>query len=248
MKKLLYFITFGLSVASFVYIFANSYLAVGIAFAVSVVGVILCFLAERKIKDSGQLWARKITYFFTKHKGDYKINQLQCTYICRDNKVFECEKIIEITSKSNDLKGITEHFRWSAFCNKPVIIATEKGHTISDLHQEDDWNCYFVDFNKVYSYNQKISTGSRITELHDPYHDPAPFFSFVATKKIKKLVITVRFPETVKPKESALFKVSAGEKIIGNPETIQYDTGINGFQRVIYYPRIGWKYMISWEQ
>lgn len=247
MKRIIYFLAFGLSVSSFVYIFANTYLAVGISFFVAIAIALICFWVEKKIKNSDGLWARKIMYFFSRNKGDYRIDRLQCNYVCRDNSTFDCEKLITITSKSNNLSYIKEQFWWSAFCSNPVIVAEEED-TIQDLHQEYEWTSYYIKFKKDCAYNEKISTGSKIIGLHDPDRKPAPFFSYVVTKKTKKLTLKVIFPESVKPSSNvAQFKISASEQDIVEPELIQYDEIGNCFSKTIEYPRIGWKYMISWE-
>lgn len=247
MRKLIYLLTSCFAISSFVYIFCPTYLALGVSFGVSLVVLLLGFLIESKIKTTGGLFFNKILYYLSKSDKDYNCEKMSCTYTCLDNKYFECKKDITLKSKRHDLQGVTERYRWSAFASNASIVPINPNHKIKNNHQEEDWSYYFVDFAQIVTKNKKIDTGSIIKNLHDPQHDPVPFFNCTITKKTKLLVLNVEFPQNTKPNGDAVFKTTVNGKEVGKPEVLKYDLSKEGFTKTIQYPRKGWRYIISWD-
>ena len=114
------------------------------------------------------------------------------------------------------------------------------------------WNYFNIELKKTYFKNEKINTGIRIENLHDPNRICKPFLLVSIEEKTKYLNLVVKIPKELCPKNAKFLIFSTfnncrtpnnGE----NGEELHYNNTIQGYSVKINYPRKGWKYAITWE-
>ena len=247
MKKIITILTCGLSVAAFAYILSPTLLTLFLSLISTWVIVAFALWLEEKIKTKGNQWINKILYHFTRDSEDYDFQSMQCTYSCLSENKYECSRVVDLRT-NRSIRNINEHFRWSTDSSAAKIEPYDKTHKIKGMHQENDWTCYSVDFGKMYPKNEKITTGSTITNLSDPDNKAVPFLSYTIVRKTKQLILTVEFSKDRLPLGDVVFKTKAFNKEIGNPKVLKYNPEIEGYSETILYPRKGWQYIISWEK
>lgn len=138
MNKFLNVLSCGLAVSSLCYALNPTYNVLIFSFLISCAVVVLGLWLEYKIKTNGNAFINKIFYYLSKKDKDYNFESVHCTYSCLNNNSYKCRRAVEICSNRNDLRGIGDHFRWSAPSSMASIEPVDSKHSIKGKHQEDD--------------------------------------------------------------------------------------------------------------
>lgn len=248
MNKLITIISFALAIASFVDMFFDNLLYSCIAGIFAFILISFGFWIETKIRNYGNDLINQIIYMLSPNEKDYNIISKHFTYECLPNNEYKFTKHYVIKPKCNNLDRINDRFSWSAPSQGAKIDACEKTHEVNSVWQQDMWTYYSIYFNKLCEKNKPYNVGGVVSNLIDTNQVAYPYISSVNNKKTKSVSLVVKIPKDIKPVNAQL-KVYSPKKndVEVKTEELQYDDTIQGFSKTIFYPRKGWKYVISWK-
>lgn len=249
MNRFCTIISLALSVACFAFMF-NSDIILSCFFGLC--ALMLCIIGFTIESKASYFWNTKLNkflYYLSKNDKEYNITCKEFIYTCINNNEYKSEKNITLYPTCNNLDRIMERFAWSAPANKAIIDPLVPNQEICGFHQRELWTYYFVYFHHVCERHKIFKTGSVIHNLIDENNEAAPFLSATVDRKTKLLIMKVCFDNSIHP-TNATFKVfstkNPREEIYS--EELSYDNVINGFSKIIDFPRQNWKYVISWEE
>lgn len=224
-------------------------------FALACFFAIMGFVLEKAMKGKSNKLINWIVYLFTfngttiKENNDkrYNVKKFSATYSILSNGNYELRRNYTLISYDTDIKEIEEGFNWTTQADSKTITPIVKDQTIdkSKIKRYEGYERYPIEFNNTYIKKQEIETGS-LVKLHSN-ESPEPFLAYTITRKTKILTLDVHFSAGCLPLDKVLFKAYNSrrkEKVVGElcPD------GSGNFHVTVEFPRIGWRYVISWEK
>ena len=247
-NKFITIIAFALSITSLSFKFTDKAYCWILTFIITCVLISFLFWLENKLRDSQGAIINKIFYFVSKNRDPYIIDCLESCYEYKSKKEMCYQKIIYLTSRVNNLQKYQDKYSWSSYSKGIIVTPLISEHSITYLSSRNEWNVIEINFNARVKKKESIKTGITITGLKDEDEIAKPFLSAGTSRKVKERILTVKIPELLKPK-NARFEVYMENSTDGaiKSELLDYDINIQGFTKIIRYPRPGWLYSIVWE-
>lgn len=239
----------GTAAFALVYGFEQNVCAATLACLACILLVFCGFKIETYIKANGNEILNRIIYLLTKNEKKYNVLHKHIIYSYLGNDQYTFEKKYEISPMVRDLDRVNDRFSWSVSSAGCDIMATNAGHTINKVWQQEMWTCYTIYLNEIPVKCKPYNVGSLISNLVDTTHSVVPYLSNTVDKKTKCTTLVVKFPKDDHP-ELAKFEVFSSKAGMDSnyEENLAYDDGVGGFTRTVRYPRKGWRYVISWEK
>lgn len=236
-----------LAVPSFVHIYVSDLFVVYASAVAALIVILIGFWIENRIKTNGNDILNRLIYYLTKGDKKYIIESKNVTYVCNADDTYEFGKKYEIYPTCNDLDRIDDRFSWSAPSTGMEITPSEEGHAINQIWQQDMWTRFCIYFGQSCKKHKLYTTGALISKLNDQNKLAVPFLANTIDRKTKRLTMIVKVPKELVLGEGKLKVYSVKNKtreIIS--EDLAYDDNVEGFTRIVNYPRKGWKYVIYW--
>lgn len=249
MNTLITYFTVGTAMYAIVYAVDGSMFYSFLACAIAIALTFFGFRIDAFIEANGNDLLNKIIYYFTRSYKNYNILHKHVTYTYLGNKEYSFKKEYELEPLTDELDRFDDRFDWSAPSDKCVITPTESDHQITNVWLEESWTRYTVYFGGTAKKGESYKVGSVISDLIDSNDSAVPFLTNTIDKKTKKTTLEVVFPQNDHPDtvKYAIFSNNSGMEAI-HEETLEYDISVRGFKKTIYFPRKGWRYVISWEK
>lgn len=250
MSKIVTYFSVGTAAFAFVFSFNRNIIWASITSLVCLLLLFIGFKIEKYIKtNTDNQLINKCVYFLTKNDEKYNIKHKRTTYTYNGNGSYTFTKKYEIVPTIKDLDRMNDRFAWSAPSSGCAIDPTNPRHHINRRWQKESWTCYSIYFGEMAKKNIAYSTGAIISNLKDESNYAVPFLSNTIDKKTACVTLEVIFPKNAHPK-TAKFEIFSSDCGLNSNhnEELSYDSDISGFQRTVYYPRKGWRYVISWDQ
>ncbi len=191
-----------------------------------------------------------LMYVFSKTKDNYRVINKEMIYTYQDRFHVKLEKKFTLQFKKREDKFI-DRYRWSAPEKNIKISYSNPDFSTLDTRELMGYTYFTTGLGKIYMKNDRISFTIYLTGFYDPDMISKPFLSNSVEEKTEYLKLKVIIPEELKPC-NAKFKIFSSSDDYKNPingengETLEYDYNIHGYVKDVYYPRLGWKYAISW--
>lgn len=249
MKKFLTYAAVPLSVFGVVYAFKPDLGFATIFSLIALVAVLIAAWIEKTIKSSGKEWANRLSYSFTKKHKEYNIDTKRFIYEYKGNKEYVFTKEYIIVPNCSDLDRMSDRFAWSAPSGEAKINSIVSKHEINRTWKKEFWTYFSVYFNETCHKGQHYDVKIKIDNLIDKENNAVPFVSAQIDRKTKLLNLIVKIPKEFEPRDAQLKVFNGSHRCYDeeiHSENLEYDETIKGFQCKIKYPRIGRKYVISW--
>lgn len=203
---------------------------------------------EKKIVESQGQFINQCFYYLGKNEEPYKIEYVETCYKYLEKNKMEYSKKVELKPSVNNLSRYEEKFCWSSYSSDIDILPLYEGQKIINMASRNLWNILEIDLGDRYKKRDRVKTGMRIIGLNDKLGVARPFLSNKTEKKIKERMMIVEIPKGLKPINAKFEICPSGEtgKVLRS-EPLQYDNKIQGFSKLIRFPRKGWSYSIVWE-
>lgn len=238
-----------MSVFGVVYAFKPSLIFATVISVLALILVLIGFAIEKRIKASGKDWVSKFIYLMTRKNKEYNIDTKRFIYEYKGNKNYTFSKEYIIVPNCTDLDRMNDRFAWSAPSGDAIISSSISKHEINHIWKREFWTYLTIYFNETCRKHKPYNVGVKIDNLIDKDNSAVPFVSAQIDRKTKLLNLIVKIPKKFEPRDAQLKVFNSSLKCDDEEiysDDLKYDETVKGFQCKIKYPRIGRKYVISW--